>query len=198
MDVRVVAATNRDLAAEVSEGRFREELFYRLNVVTVTLPPLRRRKGDIPALVSHFIDKYGKSYGKPLRALGPGALNAILAHDWPGNGRELENALERAVVLSRGGELTLEDLPPSLRGSHVQAPAPSSVMPGATLREMERDAILRTLALVDGSTARAARMLGISVRKVQYRLKEYRVNGQLSRDSSGAPAAEQAGTPVAA
>jgi two-component system, NtrC family, response regulator len=198
VDVRVVAATNRDLAAEVEEGRFREELFYRLNVVTVTLPPLRRRKGDIPALVSHFIDRYGKSYGKPLRALGPGALNAILAHDWPGNVRELENAIERAVVLSRGGELTVDDLPPSLRGSHVRAPAPSSVTPGATLREMERDAILRALALVDGSTARAAKMLGISVRKVQYRLKEYRLTGQLLAEAPGVPQAEHAGTPAAA
>jgi two-component system, NtrC family, response regulator len=175
VDVRVVAATNRDLAAEVKEGRFREELFYRLNVVTVTLPPLRNRKGDIPALVSHFIEKYAKSYGKALRRLGPGTLNALLAHDWPGNVRELENAIERAVVLSRDGELTLDDLPPSLRGSRGRPAAAGSVTPGATLRELERDAILRALAVVDGSTTRAAKMLGISVRKVQYRLKEYRL-----------------------
>src|SRR5919109_1653844 len=175
VDVRVVAATNRDLAAEVKEGRFREELFYRLNVVTVTLPPLRKRKGDIPALVSHFIEKYAKSYGKPLRRLGPGTLNALLAYDWPGNVRELENAIERAVVLSRDGELTLDDLPPSLRGSRGQPAPAASVTPGATLRELERDAILRALAAVDGSTTRAAKMLGISVRKVQYRLKEYRL-----------------------
>jgi two-component system, NtrC family, response regulator len=167
-------------------------------VVTVTLPPLRRRKGDIPALVSHFIDKYGKSYGKPVHALGPGALNAILAHDWPGNVRELENAIERAVVLAHGGELTIDDLPPSLRGAHAAAPAPSSVTPGATLREMERDAILRTLALVDGSTARAAKMLGISVRKVQYRLKEYRLTGQLSSGPSDNAVVERVPAPAAA
>jgi two-component system NtrC family response regulator/two-component system response regulator HydG len=174
VDVRMIAATNRDLAQEVKEGRFREELYYRLNVVTVIMPPLRRRKGDIPALVSHFVEKYARTYNKPVRQLGPGTLNALLAHDWPGNVRELENAVERAIVLCADGELTLDDLPPSLRSAQGHAPAPSLLTPGATLREMERDAILRTLATVNGSTARAAEMLGISVRKVQYRLKEYR------------------------
>jgi len=174
VDVRVIAATNRDLAAEVQTGKFRDELFYRLNVVTITMPPLRRRKGDIPALVSHFIEKYARAYGKQVRALGTGTLNALLAHDWPGNVRELENSIERAVVLSTNGEIGVQDLPPSLRSSVQHAPAPSSIAPGATLHEMERDAILRTLAMVNGSTTRAAELLGISVRKVQYRLKEYR------------------------
>ena len=174
VDVRLIAATNRDLQAEVAAGRFRDELFYRLNVVTVTMPPLRRRKGDIPALVSHFIEKYSKTYNKQVRSLGPGTLNALLAHDWPGNVRELENAIERAIVLCTNGELTLNDLPPPLRNAQAHAPAPSMLAPGASLRDMERDAILRTLALVNGSTTRAAEILGISVRKVQYRLKEYR------------------------
>src|SRR3954467_369257 len=102
VDVRLVTATNRDLAAEVKAGKFREDLYYRLNVVAVTLPPLRRRKGDLPALASHFIEKYSKLYGKDVRGLGPGTLNALLAHDWPGNVRELENAVERAVVLAQG------------------------------------------------------------------------------------------------
>jgi two-component system NtrC family response regulator/two-component system response regulator HydG len=174
VDVRLIAATNRDLEAEVAAGRFRDELFYRLNVVTVTMPPLRKRKGDIPALVSHFIDKYARTYNKQVRSLGPGTLNALLAHDWPGNVRELENAVERAIVLCTNGELTLNDLPPPLRNAQAHAPAPSMLPPGASLRDMERDAILRTLALVNGSTTRAADILGISVRKVQYRLKEYR------------------------
>jgi two-component system, NtrC family, response regulator len=187
VDVRVIAATNRDLTMEVKAGRFREELFYRLNVVTITLPPLRKRKGDIPALVSHFIDKYAQSYGKPVRQLGPGTLTALLAHEWPGNVRELENAIERAVVLSREGELTLEDLPSSLRGARPRLPAVSYIAPGTTLREMERDAILRTLALTGGSTVRAAKMLGISARKVQYRLKEYRMTEMLPHDGPSAP-----------
>jgi len=182
VDVRVIAATNRDLTEEVKGGRFREELFYRLNVVTITLPPLRKRKGDIPALVSHFIDKYAKSYGKEVHALGPGTLTALLAHDWPGNVRELENAIERAVVLCRNGELTLDDLPSSLRAGRSRAPASSYVGSGTTLREMERDAILRTLALTGGSTVRAAKILGISARKVQYRLKEYRMTEHLPHE----------------
>ena len=189
VDVRVIAATNRDLEAEVLAGRFREELFYRLNVVTVMMPPLRRRKGDIPALINHFIEKYARTYHKEVNALGPGTLNALLAHDWPGNVRELENAIERAIVLCTEGELTLEDLPPSLRSAQAHAPSPSILAPGTSLRDMERDAILRTLALVSGSTHRAADLLGISVRKVQYRLKEYRqVTHGLDPDAGAAAA----------
>ena len=195
VDVRVVAATNRDLTEEVKGGRFREELFYRLNVVTITLPPLRKRKGDIPALVSHFIDKYAKSYGKEVRALGPGTLTALLAHDWPGNVRELENAIERAVVLCREGELTLDDLPSPLRAGRSRAPASSYVASGTTLREMERDAILRTLAVTGGSTVRAAKILGISARKVQYRLKEYRMTDHLPHEDKSVP--EDGGTAAA-
>jgi len=196
VDVRVVAATNRDLTEEVKGGRFREELFYRLNVVTITLPPLRKRKGDIPALVSHFIDKYAKSYGKEVRALGPGTLTALLAHDWPGNVRELENAIERAVVLCRDGQLTLDDLPSPLRAGRARVPASSYVGGGTTLREMERDAILRTLALTGGSTVRAAKILGISARKVQYRLKEYRMTEQLPHEEHKS-APEDGGTAAA-
>jgi two-component system NtrC family response regulator/two-component system response regulator HydG len=178
VDVRLVAATNRDLAAEVKAGKFREDLFYRLNVVAVTLPPLRQRKGDIPALVAHFIDKYAKAYGKEIRGLAPGTLNALLSHDWPGNVRELENVVERAVVLCKASELTADDLPPTLRGPRPRERTPGALIPGATLYEIEREAILRTLEMVGGSTSRAAEILGISVRKIQYRLKEY---------ASGAP-----------
>ena len=173
MDVRVVAATNRDLAAEVAAGRFREDLFYRLNVVAVTLPPLRQRKGDIPALVSHFIEKFASSYNKPVRGLLPGTLNVLLRYDWPGNVRELENVIERAVVLARGRDLAADDLPPVLSGPSPVGARPGGLIPGATMRELEREAILRTLEVVEGSTTRAAAMLGISPRKIQYRLKDY-------------------------
>ena len=172
VDVRVVAATNRDLAAEVKAGKFREDLYYRLNVVSVTLRPLRRRKGDIPALVAHFVDRYARSYEKEIKGLAPGTMNALLAHDWPGNVRELENAVERAVVLAKAPELTADDLPSSLRGPRPTR-EPSTLIPGASLHEIEREAILRTMEVVGGSTARAAEILGISVRKIQYRLKEY-------------------------
>jgi two-component system NtrC family response regulator/two-component system response regulator HydG len=177
VDVRLVAATNRDLASEVKAGKFREDLYYRLNVVAVTLPPLRNRKGDIPALVSHFVEKYGRAYGKEIRGLAPGTLNALLAHDWPGNVRELENVVERAVVLAKGPEMTADDLPPTLRGPRPRERSPGALIPGATLYEIEREAILRTLEMVGGSTSRAAEILGISVRKIQYRLKEYANGG---------------------
>jgi DNA-binding NtrC family response regulator len=173
VDVRMVAATNRDLAAAVAAGKFREDLYYRLNVVAVTLPPLRLRKGDIPALVSHFIRLYAQSYGKHVRGLLPGTLNALLRYDWPGNVRELENVIERAVVLARTSDLAADDLPLSLRGPSPLHSRPGGLIPGASMREIEREAILRTLEVVDGSTSRAAEMLGISPRKIQYRLKEY-------------------------
>lgn len=177
VDVRVVTATNRDLAAEVKAGRFREDLYYRLNVVAVTLPPLRMRKGDIPALVNHFIEKYATNYGKAIRGLAPGTLNALLRHDWPGNVRELENVIERAVVLAPGSQLTADDLPATLQGPRPAARSAESLIPGATLYDIERESILRTLEMVDGSTSRAAEVLGISVRKIQYRLKEYAAGG---------------------
>ncbi len=173
VDVRVVAATNRDLAAEAKAGRFREDLYYRLNVVAITLPPLRARKSDIPALVSHFLEKYATAYGKDVKGLAPGTLNAFLAHDWPGNIRELENAVERAVVLGKSSELTADDLPATLRGPRPLGQGAGSLIPGATLHAIEREAILRTLEMVQGSTIRAAQVLGISPRKIQYRLKEY-------------------------
>ena len=183
-DVRVVASTRVDLADEVRSGRFRDDLYYRLNVVSLTLPPLRKRKSDVPALVSHFIQKYNELHGKNVRGLAPGTLNALLSYDWPGNVRELGNVVERAVVLARGGELTSDDLPPTLRGPRPRDRRPESLIPGATLYEIEREAILRTLEMVDGSTSRAAEILGISVRKIQYRLKEY-----AQQDAAGSVAA---------
>jgi two-component system NtrC family response regulator/two-component system response regulator HydG len=188
VDVRVVAATNKDLASEVKAGKFREDLYYRLNVVTVTLPPLRRRKSDVPQLVTHFIEKYNELHGKRVTGLAPGTLNALLSYDWPGNVRELGNVVERAVVLARGNELTSDDLPPTMRGPRPGARPSESLIPGATLYDIEREAILRTLEMVDGSTSRAADILGISVRKVQYRLKEYAEQdaGAPIRDTEGA------------
>jgi len=172
VDARVVAATNKDLLAEVKAGRFREDLYYRLNVVPVTLPPLRARKSDLPQLVSHFIETYNALHGRQVQGLVPGTLNALLAYDWPGNVRELGNVVERAVVLARGSQLSLDDLLPEV-GRLRAATRPETFTPGGTLREVEREAIVRTLAMVDGSTSRAADILGISVRKLQYRLAEY-------------------------
>ncbi len=188
VDVRVVASTNRDLAQEVAAGRFRDDLYYRLNVVAVQLPPLRRRKGDIPALVQHFVDLYARSEGKQVHGVTPGALSALFAYDWPGNVRELENVVERAVLSCQGSEICAEDLSPVLRGASPDERAASALIPGATLFEIEREAILRTLEVVGGSTARAAEMLGVSVRKIQYRLKEYKT-GRLARRHRSEPPA---------
>jgi two-component system NtrC family response regulator len=173
VDVRLIAATNRDLGAEVKLGKFREDLFYRLNVVAVTLPPLRRRKGDIPALVMHFIERSAEAYGKTITGVAPGFLQALVAHDWPGNVRELENAVERAVVLVRGPVLTADYLPSSLGGPRHALPRARADGAGSTLYAIEREAILHALDRAGGSTAKAAEILQISLRKVQYRLKEY-------------------------
>lgn len=173
-DVRVVASTRRDLAEEVRAGRFRDDLYYRLNVVTVAMPPLRARKGDLPALASHFLDLAVRREGKEMRGFTPGALSALFAYDWPGNARELEDVVERAARACAGTMIAPEDLPPVLHGAHAEERTASSLIPGATLFEIEREAILRTLDQAGGSTTRAAEVLGISVRKIQYRLKEYR------------------------
>jgi two-component system NtrC family response regulator len=174
VDVRVVAGSQRDLAEEVRAGRFRDDLYYRLNVVSVSLPPLRARKADIPALVSHFIDLYARGAQKEITGVTPGTLSALFAYDWPGNVRELANIVERAVGSARGHEITADDLAPVLHGAQPMESTASALIPGATLFEIEREAILRTLDQCGGSTARAADVLGVSIRKIQYRLKEYR------------------------
>ena len=179
-DVRVVASSTSDLAEEVRLGHFRDDLYYRLNVVSVTLPPLRARKGDIPALVEHFLARASEAQGKHVRSVSPGALSALFAYDWPGNVRELQGVVDRAVALCAGSEIGAEHLSPVLRGARPEERAASALIPGATLFEIEREAILRTLEEVGGSSARAAEILGISVRKIQYRLKEYR-SGHLAR-----------------
>jgi two-component system, NtrC family, response regulator HydG len=173
VDVRVVASTRSDLADEVRAGRFRGDLYYRLHVVELPLPPLRARKGDVPALAAHFLARCAATAGRPVESLSAGALSALFAYDWPGNVAELERVVERAVERCRGRELGTEDLSPVLQ-ERTDEDAASALIPGATLFEIEREAILRTLDRVGGSTARAAEILGVSIRKIQYRLKEYR------------------------
>ncbi len=187
VDVRVVAASQRDLAEEVRLGRFRDDLYYRLNVVSVSLPPLRQRKGDIPALVNHLIDLHAAAQGKEISGVTPGTLSALFAYDWPGNVRELSNVVERAVASCRGREITAEDLTPVLHGGRPEESTASALIPGATLFEIEREAILRTLDQCGGSTARAAEVLGVSIRKIQYRLKEYRSGVPSRRARAGFP-----------
>ncbi len=171
VDVRVIAATNRNLIDEIAKGRFREDLYYRLNVVAIEMPPLRERRADIPALVRFFIDRYAAANGKTIESIAPDALELLMNYAWPGNVRELENAVERAVVLSFGPVLEAKHLPPHIKPQ--SAPSGMPIIPGATMADLERFAILETLKATGGSTSRAAEMLGISTRTVQYRLHDY-------------------------
>ncbi|MGA2957727.1 MAG: sigma-54 dependent transcriptional regulator [Thermodesulfobacteriota bacterium] len=174
VDVRVIAATNKDLEKEIREGRFREDLFYRLNVVPVSLPPLRERKEDIPALASHFLSIYREKNKKELREISGKALDLLVRYDWPGNIRELENCIERAVVIARGEIIAPADLPPQIQAlssekedSEVRFPS------GISLQEVEKALILRTLEDTGGNRSRAAEILGINRRTLQMKLKEY-------------------------
>jgi two-component system, NtrC family, response regulator HydG len=173
VDVRVIASTRVDLAGEIAARRFRGDLYYRLHVVALPLPPLRARKGDLPALVAHFVARHATT-GGGVGSVSAGALSALFAYEWPGNVAELEHVVQRALERCRGRELGADDLSPVLQAQAEGDPS-SALIPGATLFEIEREAILRTLDRVGGSTARAAEILGVSVRKIQYRLKEYRV-----------------------
>ncbi|HEU5061304.1 MAG TPA: sigma-54 dependent transcriptional regulator [Kofleriaceae bacterium] len=175
VDVRIVAATNADLHQRVQAGKFREDLYYRLNVVSIEIPPLRDRPGDIPLLAVHFLRKYAAENHRAVTGFTDDALAQLVHHAWPGNVRELENAVERAVVTCRGEEVRSEDLGlPTVAGRSAASPADHLPEIGtATMADFERYAILGTLALVGGATSRAAAILGISARTIQYRLREY-------------------------
>ena len=182
VDVRIVAATHRDLRKKVDEGGFREDLYYRLNVIEISIPPLRQRPGDIPLLAQHFLKKYAAANGKEIEGLSDEVMALLLAHRWPGNVRELENALERAVVLATEPQLLPVHFP-TLRRLGTETPQPGGPalgvrIPGSTLADLEREAILRTLEAVGGSTSRAAAVLDISARKVQYKVREYQQQAQ--------------------
>jgi DNA-binding NtrC family response regulator len=172
VNVRIIAATNRDLAAAVKEGKFREDLYYRLNVVSIEMPALRDRPSDIPLLAAHFLDKYAKENEKELSGFSDETIEAMIGYSWPGNVRELENAVERAVVLSAGARIERDALPSAVVPRYDDTHGPK--IPGATLAELEQHAILTTLEATGGSTSKAADILGISVRKIQYKLHQYR------------------------
>ncbi len=172
VDVRLVAATNRDLKKLVSEGKFRDDLFYRLSVVTVDLPPLRERRDDIPLLVKSFLDEFSRENGKQVRELTPEALNMLLAYDWPGNVRELRNAVEQMVVLARGERLTVRDVPAGIRGV-ADLTKINVVHAGMTVEDAERQLIVQALKETDGNRTRAAQRIGISRRTLHRKLKGY-------------------------
>lgn len=183
VDVRVVSATNKELAEEIRHGHFREDLFYRLSVVRLEVPPLRERREDVPLLAEHFLERAAKR-GAPKRRITPDVLNALLAWDWPGNVRELENAVEHACLLSRGEALALGDLPPEIaRGAENAAFGCGSDMRELSLnqtlarvnREVERQMIVRALAACKGNRTEAAQLLRISRRTLLYKMKRLRI-----------------------
>ncbi len=180
VDVRVVAATNIDLRRAADEGRFREDLYYRLNVIAIQLPPLRQRKEDIPALVGHFVEKYARENNKPVEGVTPEALQALMDYDWPGNVRELENVIERGVVLTTSGRIGRELIPDHVRSSpsfHV----PHLVVPpeGISLREViasfERRLIESTLESTSGVQKEAARLLGLKPTTLNEMIKRHNI-----------------------
>ena len=172
-DVRIVAATNRDLSAEVVAGRFREDLFYRLNVIAITSPPLRSRPGDIPLLVEHFVRAFGLRNGKGPFTVTPAAMEKLARYAWPGNVRELENTIERAVVLSRSNALDLADLPRQIVDND-RARSEIVVSIGTPLEEIERAVIRETLRATQGDKRLTAQLLGIATRTIYRKLAEER------------------------
>jgi two-component system response regulator HydG len=174
VDIRVITATNRELAAQVREGRFREDLFYRLNVVPLTVPPLRERKEDIPLLANHFLALFREKNSKPIKAISGKALDLLLRYEWPGNIRELENCIERAVIMARGEVVVPADLPPQIQMlSREEGPMEFVIPSGISLGEMERAVIVKTLAETGGNRTRTAEILGINRRTLQNKLKQY-------------------------
>jgi DNA-binding NtrC family response regulator len=170
VDVRVVAATNKDLPGEVREKRFREDLYYRLNVVHIDMPPLRQRGNDVVLLAEHFLRRFARENDRRLERFSDAARAKLVAHRWPGNVRELENAIERAVVFTDGDQVEADALPFDAVPATIEG---GPRVPGATMAELEKHAILTTLEAVGGSTSKAAEMLDISARTIQYRLHEY-------------------------
>jgi DNA-binding NtrC family response regulator len=174
VDVRIVAATNHDLESAVREGRFREDLYYRLNVITIALPPLRERRTDIPLLVEHFVDKHGG--GDRKRSVSEEALKVLVNYDWPGNVRELEAVIERSLLLGEGDVIQPADLPPAVRAGIThrgRGPATLEIPEaGIDLEGVERALIAKALEKTAGNVSRAARLLGLSRRTLQYRLEK--------------------------
>jgi two-component system response regulator PilR (NtrC family) len=192
VDVRIVAATNRDLEGEVKAGRFRQDLFYRLNVLRIALPSLRERKEDIPLLAEHFRARFASEHGRPFLMFSPEALAALVRYPFPGNVRELENAVERAVALAVGTTIELRDLPPEIAGheAHIEAKA---VLPEGGidleryLEDLERSLLMQALTRAGGVRTKAASLLGLSFRSFRYRLAKLGLAKDEGDDCKGGP-----------
>ena len=177
VDTRIISATNRNLEDEIAASRFREDLYYRLNVVMIKVPPLRNRLADIPLLAGFFLEQHAKKNHRNLKGFHAQTMNLLLRHAWPGNVRELENVIERAVIMARGDMVDPEHLPNTLQDQDTHAPAKEPVLAsGRSLKEVEKEMILKTLADMGGNRTKTADVLGISRRTLQLKLKEYGIN----------------------
>jgi two-component system NtrC family response regulator len=183
VDFRLVAATNKNLQEEIVAGRFREDLFYRLNVVNIHLPPLRERRGDIPILASHFLRKFSMENNRDVHGFTPGAIDYLSAYEWPGNVRQLENVIERCVVLSNRDVIDVEDLPPELRDEEMQFKSAVDLLPlkinlSETLEKIEAALIRRALVHSGFVQVKTAEMLDVSKSLLQYKLKKYKITAK--------------------
>ena len=177
VDTRIIAATNKNLEKEIEQGHFREDLYYRINVVVLHVPPLKKRREDIPLLADFFLKQYAQKNRRSIQGFTPRAVDLLMRHDWPGNVRELENVVERAVIMSRGEMITPLEFPEILKELDVEGQASRvDLTPGRSLKEVEKDMILSTLAETNGNRTHASKILGISRRTLQLKLKEYGIN----------------------
>ena len=171
-NVRIIAATNKDLLESVEKNEFREDLYYRLNVINIAMPPLRERKSDIPLLINHFIKKNNAKLNKKVIRIAPEIEEILMDYDWPGNVRELENVIERTMVLCSGNKIVKKHLPGCVLPKKGNI-CPITIAPGTSWKEAEKELIIKTLQLTRGNKQEAAKMLGISLRKIEYRVKEW-------------------------
>ncbi|HLJ41001.1 MAG TPA: sigma-54 dependent transcriptional regulator [Candidatus Acidoferrales bacterium] len=182
VDVRLIAATNRDLRAALEEGTFREDLYYRLNVVAIDIPPLREHKEDIPALANFFLERFARGSGKPVPGITPAAMRLLMDFHWPGNVRELENILERGVTLSSGPMLEASDIHLDTRTPNHQAGSAPVIPEGMTLDKWEQEIIREALRRANGNKSQAARALGLSRNALRYRLSQMGVNDAVEKE----------------
>jgi two-component system response regulator HydG len=188
-DARIVAATHRDIEAAVQQGTFRQDLFYRINVVRIDVPPLRERGGDVLALATFFLERAAERASKGRLELSPQVAERLLAYDWPGNVRELENCIERAVALARFNHLTLDDLPEKIRAYRADrfVMFANDAEEIVTIDELERRYIMRVIKLLGGNKARAAQLLGLDRRTLYRKLDRYKGREQAQRQQAVAP-----------
>jgi transcriptional regulator with PAS, ATPase and Fis domain len=174
-DVRVIAATNQEPRNAIADGKLREDLYYRLTVFTIVLPPLRDRKEDIPLLAQHFIGEFNKKHNAQVEALRDDAMEMLMSYSWPGNVREFRNVMERALILAKGEWIETFHLPPYLRGSGTEISTKIVLPVGITAAEAERELILKTLERTNHNKAEAARQLGLDVKTIRNKLKAYKI-----------------------